>query len=373
MHSYEKKKKIGIITNHRALNYGSALQGFALFWFLSKYHEVKVIDYYRTSGKRSSSRNTVTRKIIFIFKQLARTIIFRVAYRKRSKRFQTFFKKVSFTEKRFYSFGELISKMEKFDTLISGSDQIWNPGLWGNLIPAYFLAFCKDGAKKISYASSMGSGEFNDNEKYFVKEWLGDFSAMGVREDYTKQYLEKTFSVESKLVIDPTFLLTSSDWDAAIEDSRTKAEYILLYSPNQNPAECFKAASVIKNRLGDLGIIYICDDSRIYFKYWNKCKIITKAGPVEFINLLRNASFVVTNSFHGTALSVIFKKNFINIFNKTEPERAKTLLNKIGLQERIVTDLNRVATLNIEIDYTNAEKELEAWRRESIDFLINAV
>jgi hypothetical protein len=99
---------------------------------------------------------------------------------------------------------------------------------------------------------------------------------------------------------------------------------------------------------------------------------MVNASPAEFIDLIRNATFVVTNSFHATAFSIIFRKNFINILS-AEPERAKTLLSRIGLNDRIVSDLDQVKTINMEVNYTGVEEKLKIWRDESVDFLTGAI
>ncbi|MBP1617632.1 MAG: polysaccharide pyruvyl transferase family protein [Bacteroidetes bacterium] len=360
-------KKIGLITNHRVQNYGAVLQTYALYKILNELENVEVLDY---------SPDFSVKPIKFDLFNLLRqktTMFFKPSSEIRKERFSNFLLDNIKLSDKHSSYEHLVSKIGEYAILVSGSDQIWSPKVWGKLYPAFFLAFASEDYKKISYASSLGNGVYSNNEKSLVKEWLAKYSHIGVREHYAENYLRKELGVESQVVLDPTLLLSAHQYRKIIEvKDKQDSDYVLVYTPNQNPKECIDFAKLIQKKIGAKEIRYIGGSSK-YFNKKNGYIQESIAGPKEFISLFDRARFVVTSSFHGTAFSVIFNRNFVNILNKREPERAKTLLGDLGIIERILDQIDNIDNIELEIDYQTVNQKLEKLKLKSLDYLRNAL
>jgi hypothetical protein len=194
-----------------------------------------------------------------------------------------------------------------YEGVVVGSDQVWNDYLTG-FDKAYFLDFI-EGKKKLSYAASFGFVNIPNNLKEDYRNLLNDFTAISVREKSGAMIIDELLSEKADICIDPTLLLDNKDWRYFIKNKK-REKYILLYSSNKNVNlfECAIRLSQERN----LKIYYICNeiyDMRNLSGYKN-VKHLLWPNPVEFLNLIYHAEYIFTNSFHGTAFSVIFHKKF---------------------------------------------------------------
>ena len=356
----DTKKKIGIITIHSDLNYGAALQAYALNQYLrNKGYDSQIINYIKIPNH--PRQYPFPKNIAYWLMNLPRYCRYRQ------------FLKQSVTKKKWHSVEELINGFnEPFDVLISGSDQVWNPtcgGLVDKLNPCYYLAFASSKKyKKVAYASSIGSYRFNTKEQVYVKKWLEDYHHLSTRETTGSEHLKEILDKEIKVVLDPTLLLNIGQWRKASRTVAIKKEYVLVYYIDEI-AECVEYARKVADKHGWQVVMMSNTSSRFPGIDQN----IPFCGPAQFLWLFEHASYVVTNSFHGTAFSVNFNRPFISVIKRNSPQRAQTLLQNVGLSERLLTDIVQVDNLPEKIDWDTVNAKLDILRQDSTNYLIEAI
>jgi hypothetical protein len=359
-------KKIGILTFHRAVNYGAVLQTWALFKRIKDAGpEVSIIDYRPNSieltykpfsfiklFENKSPKAQVLYLLDHIFK-----------YRMICIRNQAF---ANFRNENLKIDG--IDKIKDFDVLISGSDQVWNPNLTKGLDKFYYLNIpAKEGVKKISYGASSELAYFKElitNHKDFLVKNLNSFNAISVREPALSDVLSKYIKKNIDVVLDPTLLLNAEDYEEIITMPLEKEPYVLVYQV-VDKKETMRIARKISNER-KLKIIFLNSRYRFYKRTTN---LKGSIGPSEFLSLFKNASYIVTTSFHGTIFSIIFKKNFYTVVGK-HSSRQTNLLNQLNLSSRILTKITDLEKIT-HIDYLPVTKSLDQLRKESELFLMN--
>ncbi|AKA39326.1 polysaccharide pyruvyl transferase family protein [Yersinia ruckeri] len=360
--------KIGIITIHNVSNYGAVLQSYALKEIISKRHVVFIIDY----DNRHVSKSLDIIRIGYDFHSFlgAGKDILRLFPRVRViKKFNKFIKE----NMNLIDFQS--NKLNCLDVLISGSDQIWNPLCVSKnkeIIPEYFLSFANDNQKKISYASSCGSYIYNDKEKVIIKQLLSSYSNISVREYETSTYLDCLLGTPVSHVLDPTLLLKKDEWLSKLkikkEEVSENKKYILLYVIKKTDL-LKKVVAKIKK---DLGLKVILVNQGLFFDSVVDSHI-RDAGPVDFISYVNNASFIITDSFHGTTFSIIFNKPFVSVSPGKNINRISSLLAKLHLESRIVYDLDEIENITYDIDFDDVNERLNLERKKSIDFIYNSI
>lgn len=355
--------KIGIITFHNSSNYGAVLQTYALQEALKKEkRKIEIINYkndFIMKGLRSIRAESSIHGIYY-------TIVDLINYKTRNKkikRFKEFFK--------YYNLSNLVTKEElkyknlNYDYIISGSDQIWNPLLNNGFDDIYFGNIFK-AKKRISYASSFGNYKLNDQKlNKELLELLKPFVKISVRENAAG--LERIIERKVSEVCDPTLLLSKEEWINKLniserKDTCTKDDYILVYSLADINLVLDYALRLAK--LKNFKVYFI---GKTLKKYAN-VRYFDDIGPIEFIDLFYNANYIVTNSFHGTAFSVNFKKQFVSIRHSRSPERAENFLKQVGLQRRLVENYKILEDITNE-EFNKSMKKLEQIREESKKFL----
>lgn len=325
-------KKVGIVTFHRAHNYGAMLQTYALQTYISNYCDVKIVDYHADAvDKNYYPKHS--------FKRFIKTCVKLLLYPKvEIGRILTFNKFNSFKDKYLKLSGSYsntnVRKCDlEFDIFISGSDQVWNP-LCNGFDSNFFLNFASN-CKKYSYAASFGNSEFDYKSELFIKENILAFNNLSVRENEGIKILNR-IGIKKKATVDcdPVFLLDKREWINNLKLSETSkyGDYILLYYMVP-PTNATNFALELSKRIGAKVLFVNHNASRI--KY-NGVKIINGVGPKEFLNLIRNAKYVITTSFHGLALSLIFNTPVFYELGKTinnRNSRLTNLVDRFGLQD----------------------------------------
>lgn len=353
-------KKIGIITIHSDLNYGAALQAYALNQYLrNRGYQSEIINYIKIPNHPRVYPFPIN-------------IAYKLMNLPRFKRYRQFLK-ASVSQRAYHSVDEMMQQFDgNYDIVVSGSDQVWNPtcgGLIDKLNPVYYLAFAdKAKYKKIAYASSLGSYRFSDDEKPRIKQWLSEYAHLSTRELSGGEYLSELLGRDVKVVLDPTLLLTKEEWMKVARSVNIKEKYILVYYFDEI-AECVAYARKIADKTGWKVAMMTNTAKRFPGVDIN----IPFCGPAQFLWLIENAQYIVTNSFHGTAFSVNFNKDFISVIKRNSPQRAQTLLKNVGLSDRLLTDISQVDGLSERIDWATANTKLNALRKDSTDYLINAI
>lgn len=266
---------------------------------------------------------------------------------------------------------------EDFDAVIVGSDQTWRPK-YSPCITNYFLDFLSDNKqiKKIAYASSFGTSEweFDEEQTKQCKELITKFDAISVRESAGIQLCRKYLGTEAQLVLDPTLLLEKQDYIDLIKNKSGSLE-----SPTQGVFNYILDDNEAKVEVVNQVANYL--DTRSFRKQPNKKLPITNKKDLldykypaieDWLNSFYTADFVVTDSFHGTVLSIIFEKPFITIVNKDRgTARFESLLSLLGLEDRMFYDVSAInmSIMNNHIDYPAIKQKLALLKKLSFNFL----
>lgn len=239
------------------------------------------------------------------------------------------------TQRTYCNLEELSQLEENDDFFVVGSDQVWNPQLV-NEPEAYFLSFVSNG-NKFSYAGSFGRPDLSIEAKNLINNYLSDFKMLSVREQSGVDIINTLIGKNPNLVCDPVFLLTEKQWSQLTYKPHMKEEYILVYQMETN--ELFnETITELKNREPNLKVVQFDYKSSINYDVY-----IGRKGPIDFISYIKGCKYMVTNSFHGTAFSLIFKKNAVVIPHKSLNERISSLMKIVGLNQikgRYYTDKN---------------------------------
>lgn len=371
----QKKMKIGILTIHNVINYGAALQAYALLKVLrDKYTQdnlqIEIIDY--NPGSFTGVKgcfNLINIKDIKSFLIELESLILFHQFNKVEKSFRRFIQ----GKNNLSAYAAVKNDISNdYDILISGSDQIWNPGVTGGLDEAFYLNFPQiPSVKKVAYASSFGGAKFKDEQLRKVINYLKDFDFLSCREKDGKEYIEEITGRDCEHVLDPSLLLDKNDWGANIENVSSKIKnisdkkYLLIYRLS-NSGLIYSCANEIAKKYG----LKIYEIGRKLRK--EKCvdKVLKSVTPEEFLYLFKNAEYIVTNSFHGTAFSINFSKNFYSVLPPGRTSRITSLAAVLGLEERIAT--NTVSDIK-DIDYNCVNVKLSELREQSKKYLFESI
>lgn len=325
--------KIGILTFHRARNYGAVLQCYGLMSYLTSLgHEVEVVDYYPQVFKELYAQFpwSTFRTASFLGKLHTLEIYLThlpISVRRR-KIFDTFIHdRLNLSEKKY---DDQNNRIVGYDVLFFGSDQIWNPKLTNGFDDVFTGNINSLHSKLVAYAAStnLGKNDKDDSElAVSYKAILSRFDSVSVREQAFADYLNSFQIKNVTKVLDPVFLLTIDQWRQIAVTPKEK-DYLLIYNVPANEAIGCKAREIAKKK--GLKVIELLSQERITFDP-SKKQIVS---PEEFVGYFLKASFVVTSSFHGTAFSVCFQKQFVTLLKGNVMDgRAYNLLKEIGLIE----------------------------------------
>lgn len=338
-----KKGIVDLITYHRAYNYGAILQTYASIKFFEKLgYKVIVIDYVpnylQSFGTIKNTFNQVDNRNKSLIKRIIYALIKTPSY-KRLKRVFTYFINKNFNLTLYYSsIDNLINNKPIANLYCSGSDQIWNNYYSGEFDKAFFLDFTDDKDKCISLASSFGKNDFNKIEKEYLKKSLNKYSLLSVREKDGKEIINEIGFNNCMELFDPTLLINEDIWNKFAKGKMYKFKYILVYQLHGDSDAYDKAIQFAKIKgLKVLRIITMYHQIRINYN----CKNIVIPTIQEFVNLFKNSEYVFTDSFHGTAFSIIFKKKLGVRLPKRFGNRITSLLNSIEASDIIIDNVKR--------------------------------
>lgn len=257
---------------------------------------------------------------------------------------------------------EDLSKL-KADVFLTGSDQVWGPMMNGQPDDAYFLDFVRHG-KRGAYAASFGRTNFTTDTVNRFTELLHRYDAVAVREDSAVKFLG-SMGIECRgQVLDPTLLLTSNKWIEYVEKD-IPGEYVLVYQLHNNPVLSEYALGLARHL--NLPLLRI---SPSFHQLRRGGKFVFLPDMGEFLSHIKNCSFFVTDSFHGTAFALNFNRQFAEILpNNSTGSRNQSILKLTGLSDRIVTDYGDFSISDRQIDYTRVNDILARERSVSLDIL----
>jgi len=357
--------KIGIITYHFALNYGAVLQAWALCQVLESLgHDVKIIDYQPMFHLKRRNWNW---NRLGVNGQNLR-------YLKLSKRFSKFRDAHLKTTRIYRTAEELKAAPPKVDAFICGSDCIWDQATFGENT-SYFLDFAPPSARRISYAASFGASRIEEHYKPMLKKLLANIDSISVREQSGCNIIKELCGREFTCVLDPTLLL--NDYSKITVPVAYSGKYILVKG-TRHTSLLDKVVSLISKATG-LPVIYVHSMSVKFWKYLGHTRVYP--GPSGYLGFFKNAEYVVTNSFHGTAFALNFGKRFLSVSlpqdHKNDASvRMTDLLDSVGLRNRFVDTYDERyinSLIESDIDWVSVESLLFALRQNSINFLKDAL
>ncbi|MBE7034529.1 MAG: polysaccharide pyruvyl transferase family protein [Ruminococcaceae bacterium] len=357
--------RIGILSFPGSPSHGAALQMFALYQTLMQLgHTVEIINYIpdRVIHKRvkdNSFRGKMSDVLCKIFLKDTETSF---------KRFEGMLHKypaapVGTTE----AMQELSGR---YDRIIVGSDQVWNPVVTGNDFN-YYLDFSTIQSQKASYAPSFGNETVAMEDKAKVAALLSEFPFLCAREKQGAEIIYTLTGQKVPVVLDPTFLVDGAFWRQHKKPSGAEGRYVFLYTIKPSLNLCR-----IANQFAEANgyhLVYIDGGVRgIANKFNPKIHPVFGVGPAEFLDLIDNAEYVFTNSFHGTALSINLHTKFYVEYSSDTNSRLTNLIDLVGLEQCVVTE-NLLENPPITIDYDVVETVLQKEKQFSMDYLCKVV
>lgn len=356
--------KIGILTFHRADNYGAVLQCWALCSAIKSLgnKNIHVIDYlpsyFREEYSIFPKKSFLNGSIRYKFGIIKHFLLFGLIKFLRHKGFETFIQKFNLTDQM----NENNISFNGFDVVFVGSDQVWNRKLTNGEDVAFSGSIRND---KMILASYAASTEYYNNiecENDYYLKLLKNFDFVSAREKQINDYFNTLLQGKSSWVLDPTLLIRKSQWQN-IAKCPKESNYLLVYTVPQHSSVMVLAKRIAKER--NLKIIELVANVRKVFR--KGCKQLVT--PEEFVGYFYSASYIVTTSFHGTSFSLIMQKQFSTLMlGRAVDVRAKDLLSNIGLEDRLV-DVNNICSPNSEIDYIKVDNLLQQQIDISYDYI----
>lgn len=364
--------KFGIITMHRVLNFGSALQAYALQKVLDNIGcDNEIIDYIFPPRRPIIER--INTRFHFVLYQLRTGTFFEKSKSKFFADFYNHFLRLSLNR---YDKNNIVKTNAIYDAFITGSDQVWNP-TWIKDDTSFLLSFVDDDKPKYSYASSFAISNIPESYKCTYKQYLCGYNRITVREGSGVNIVRNLIGNEPDLVLDPTLLLSKDDYQKLAKQSCLHIDgnyilvYMLTYMYNPFP-EVNGIVRQVHEKLGGK-VVYL--GTGRFSAYSDDCICVENLGPCEFISLIENASFVITSSFHGTAFASIFNKPLISTVKSINDNdgRMPTLLGMIGGEKSIVEyKANDLDLSNIELYKCSMEKMIQQ-REKSLATLVKMI
>lgn len=375
-------KKIAIVTGYQIKNYGSALQAFATQRVLDN---MKIPNECINYKKKNDINQIIRIFNIPLLKTKFKALKKKLYSKKypqtlgknfdiRNKIFEEFVEKNFKISKEFYGYEALKEGIKEYEAVLLGSDQVWNPLNFGSHY--YTLEFVPDNIPKITYAPSFGVSSIPKTQKKRTAEYLKRIDYMSVREKKGQELIKELTGRDVPIVLDPTLLLTLDEWKKIYSEKRIiKEKYILCYflGENQNHRNY---ANELKRKTGYKIVTLPFMDEIVKSDFEFGDERLYNVGPSQFLNLISNAEYVCTDSFHGTVFSILNHKKFLT-FNRYDDNkkvstnsRITSLLGLLGLESRTKSAIDaKFDDIKNEIDYGEVEAKLEKLREDSMNYL----
>lgn len=398
----EKKKTVGIMTLYFNYNYGALLQAYALNQTICEFgFEVEDIRYLREINdkptKIKKTYDMISKKIIKVLKdpKKVKKVIEKIQYTKvkstyklkektalRRKYFDEFIsKEIKESQIAYDGHKEIGKVINDYDIFVCGSDNIWNKNM---LDTSFMLDFVPDDKLKVAYAPGMSANSLNKKQVMLIKPILERIHYLSCREKMGAKLVSDITSRNVEVVLDPTLLRTKEQWQLMAKKPEVELpeRYIFCYLCGENKIirDKIKLFSKSKNikivnfpfvaslkSVSDIGF----GDSDIF-----------NAGPGEFLYLIKNAAYVITDSFHGSIFSIHFEKKFVCFYRFFEEKNFFLNFRIDNLLDNLHVDANRILKndeanimdiIDAEIDYKSIKSRLSEQRKTSLQYLDNAL
>ena len=373
--------KVGLMTCFLD-NYGACLQAYALSTVIESFnYDCEILQYIEPQGYFEPSLTNRIKNSFIYNKLRSVSRSYKNAYlceKIKRKSFERFRKKhLKISKKKYRSFDELKEANKYYDIFVCGSDQIWNPSFYGGNNKAYFLNFAEKGKRKISYAPSIALDRIPEQYAKEFSELVSYLDDISVRESNAVAIIRELSGCDAKHVLDPTLLIGGEQWLKIVGETRiVKEPYIFCYLFGTHD-EYDVAIEHLREISGGLEVVIVPFCEKHLKNSYTK---IYDAGPLEFLNLIKNAQYVITDSFHATVFSILFSRTFFTLprFKKNEKNsmnsRIYSLLDALGAQDRLIdhTQVNSFKA-DVKIDYATVHSKLMNMRKSSLEYLKEAL
>lgn len=367
--------KVAILTHYyKSINYGGNLQAYALCKVIYKMgFDAEQICYHRVIGKDdkvfkriiSFIKRTIYSSFNYLFSDLE--------YRRNMKYRVTSINEFNINKiphsKQVFTDDSLNMLNEIYDVFITGSDQVWNPVV---LCPGFLLEFCSDDKKKISYAASVASNTIDIQKKERIKRAVSTFNAVSVREEDSVNLFHEMGIDNVEWVADPVFLVDVKHWRSISKPVKTSKNYILTYFLGSNKQSRIQAQEFASSN--GFHIISIPHLTGEYSRIDSKCKNtkLYDVSPEQLLYLIDHAEVVFTDSFHVTAFSLIFRKNFY-VYKRNQKDdmtsRLLSILHLFSLEDRFIDEHMSCFSVKSKIMYKENYIDFINYQKKSFEFL----
>lgn len=361
------KPSVGIVTLHRVHNFGSALQAFATQNFLNANgFDSFVVDYWRPT-----ELDDLESQLRYNFSRWNSNSLMKQAFKlvrgrhieERAKNFRSFIEgKLNLSPQSYYSKSDLEKSFPQADYYCTGSDQIWNADYHVEGADPFFLRFLPEDRPRFSFSSSFGKKQLTTKEVEYVKNCLPKFKGISVREASAVGILA-AHNLNAEHLVDPTLLTSAEEWRKLAKAPDLSQKYLLVYQLHRTPGLDLVVEKIAKEK--KLRPVYLRG-------FWKPGAVsgrgLNDTSVEQFLGLLANASYVVTDSFHGTAFSLNLGIPFTVVLPNKYGERLQSLLALTNNSDRIVSGPEEARNTG-SIDAIGVQGVLLAQRKHGAAFL----
>lgn len=354
--------RVDVITLHAVQNYGSVLQALATQKLLEKHGcEVKIINYIREDVRyknilQARSNGNIIKKIVLY-----------PNVKKWKKVFKGFCNKyLNLTDRSYTTENDFKDYPLDADMFCTGSDQVWNSKWNQGIISPLYLSFVPEDKFRFSLAASFGQDKLSQDEVKATKKYIEKYNCISVRESSGKKIIEQQYKYPyAEHIIDPTLMLDDDEWRRFANNKKTTEDYILIYNLNRSK-EFDEYAKKLSRKTG-LKLLRICNR---YDQFYRPGKSIIIPEIIEFIKLIDNAKYVLTDSFHATAFSMNMNTEPICIYPNEFGGRIESFLKLTNSLQRHIKNYNDFDVLDRKVDFESVNKILDSERKKVNDFLV---
>lgn len=369
-------KKIGIITFLRGLNFGGVLQAYGLYKSIETLgYQAEIVDYLPPSINQFQEfipsfnySSPLKSAIMYFYKGL----LYRSQGNIMEEKYRTFIDENIITSTTKYSTDESLKEISGYDAFVCGSDIIWNPRHLAHR--GFTLNFVPPGTPRIAYAPSFAADSIPERYHEFICEDLQAFASLSTREEQGKRIVREISGRDAEVVLDPTLLLTNDDWRILEAPGETRKPYVLCFTLYHDDYFVQLLKRIRKEH--GLRVLYVYPHPGFILDVGSEKRF--DVGPRDFLDIYRNASFVLSGSYHSVLFSINYRKPFYFIPDprpslRQRNARVLEVLRRFGLESRIVPESGLPSSASLEIDYSPSEPLIEAWRTKSLTYLSDAL
>lgn len=357
--------KIDIITLHAVQNYGSILQAFATQEIFRKHGcEVTIINYVREDVRFENLMQTWSKgnlvKAVAIFPTIIR---WKKVFGRFGQHYLNLSKRIYTTEEDFKTYPLTA------DAYCTGSDQVWNSKWNKGILPCLYLNFVPAEKYKFAFSASFGQSKLPEQEVTETEAYLKEYNQISVRETEAEVIVKEQYHIENCVhIVDPTLCVSGDFWRNYETERKIKSEYILVY--NLNRSKDFDRYAMELARRTRLKLVRFCTR---YDQFYRPGKSMLVPEVFDFISLIDNAKYVLTDSFHATAFSLNLHTEPICVYPKEFGGRLESILQQTNQTQRHISNYSDFDVINRPVDFECVETILKEERNKANVFLNNVV